>query len=213
MLSIFLAFATVNPSPTPTPALKTIVTVKSTPFCSSLGEHFNNVAGPMHANDRDLDRIDVQLTNFDDIFHHPDYQIRYSDTRVALMKYVSEIVKSLPDMQREINALRNGETLTTDKAQAAQLHQVAEKLQLAYNKQHQLATDLSGVIQSMIDYRPPADLDISQEELAEANMPQEMRSIKSYLRFDGQRDVLGQAEDAAATLAIDLASSHCLEQK
>ncbi|HET7815315.1 MAG TPA: hypothetical protein VFL13_13195 [Candidatus Baltobacteraceae bacterium] len=193
--------------------MKTIVTVKSTPFCNSLGQHYNAAAGPMLANDRDLDRINVQLMNFDDMFHHPDYQIRYSDTRVALMKYVSEIVKSLPAMQREINQLRTGESLTTDKAEAAQLHQVAEKMQLAYNKQHQLATDLSGVIQSMMDYRPPADLDISQEELAEAGMPQEMRSVKSYLRFDGQRDVLAQAEDAAANLAIDLASTHCLEQK
>lgn len=198
-----------TPTPSPVPQLKTIATVKATPFCNSIGRHFNAAVIPMLANDRDLDQVDAQLTDFTTIFHHADYEIRYSDTRVALIKYVGEIKRSLPEIQKQIDQLRDGEALTTDKAQAAQLHQVAEKLQLAYNKQMQLATDVSGVIQTMMEYRPPENLDVFQEEVAEGSMPAEMRSIKSYLKFDGQREVLSQAENAAADTAIDLVENHC----
>ncbi|MFN2450161.1 MAG: hypothetical protein ABR508_10325 [Candidatus Baltobacteraceae bacterium] len=216
-LEIVLALLTASPTAAPTAApgaqLKTIATVRSTPFCTSIGQHFNAAVAPMLANDRDLDLVDVQLTNFSDIFHHADYQIRYSDTRVKLITYVGDIRRSLPAVQMQINLLRNGETLTADKAQAAQLHLAAEKLQLAYNKQMQLSTDLGGVIQAMMEYRPPANLDVFQEEMSEAQMPAEMRSIKSYLRFDGQRDILGQAEDAAANQAIALVEQHCALNK
>jgi len=216
-LAVVLAASAATSKPTATPApraqLKTIVNIRSTPFCNSIAQHFNAAVVPMLANDRDLDQVDTQLTNFTDVFHHADYQIRYSDTRVALIKYVSEISKSLPQIQTEINQLREGERLTTDKAEAAQLHQVAEKLQLAYNKQHQLTIDLGGVIQAMMDYHPPNDLDTFQEEMNEQQMPAEMRSVKSWLRFDGQRDVLGQAENAAADQAIDLVTNHCTSQK
>jgi hypothetical protein len=210
-----LLIAAIAASATPAPAsqLKTIVTVRSTPFCNSIGEHFNAAVTPMLANDRDLDQVDVQLSNFTEVFHHPDYQIRYADTRVKLMRYVGEIKKSLPFVQTQINELRSGETLTSDKAEAAQLHQVAEKLQLAYNKQMQLATDLSGIVQVMMEYRPPENLDVFQEAMNEQQMPAEMRSLKSYLRFDGQRDVIDRSENAAADLAITLVQSLCTSQK
>jgi hypothetical protein len=217
----FFAFLLVGATPHPSPSasaspgsqLKTIANVRATPFCSNIAQHFNAAVVPMLANDADLDRVDVQLVNLDDLFHHPDYQIRYSGTRVKLIKYVDEIHKSLPMIQEQINLLRNGEKLTNDAQEAKQLHQVAEKLQLAYNKQYQLATDLTGVIQTMMSYQPPADLDVAQEELAEQQMPRDMRDIKSYLRFNGQRDVIDQAENAAADSAIDLVTKTCSVQK
>lgn len=167
----------------------------------------------MLANDRSLDQIDPQLVDLNDVFNHPDYQIRYSHVRVNLIKYVSEIQKSLPPMQREINQLRQGETLSKDPQDTAAIHQIAEKLQLAYNKQMQLATDLGGVIQAMMDYRPPANLDIASEQLAAEQTPQDMRNIKSYLKFDGQRDVIDQAENAAADSAITLVENRCAINK
>ncbi len=59
------------------------------------------------------------------------------------------------------------------------LHIVAEKLQQAYDKQAQLAADLTGVTQTMMSYNPPADIDPFQEELNEQSMPADMRNIKS----------------------------------
>lgn len=218
----FFAFFLLGTAPAPTPSpsaspavstLKTIATVRSTPFCNNIAEHFNAAVVPMLANDRDFDQIDVQLVNLNDVFHHADYQNRYAGTRVKLMKYVDTIQRSLPEIQHQINQLRNGEKLTTNPQEAKQLHQIAEKLQLAYNKQFQLDTDLTGVVQAMMSYQPPADLDVAQEELAEQQMPKDMRDIKSYLRFDGQRDVIDQSENAAADSAIDLVTNHCSVQK
>jgi hypothetical protein len=167
----------------------------------------------MLANDRSFDQVDTQLVDLNDVFNHGDYQIRYSNVRVNLIKYVSEIQKNLPFMQQQINQLRLGEQLTTDKQDSHQIHQIAEKLQLAYNKQMQLATDLSGVIRAMMDYQPQGDADSYQNRLAAASMPQEMRDIKSYLRFDGQRDVIDQSENAAADSAITLVSHTCAINK
>ncbi len=140
------------PSPAPSPAsqLRTIATVRATPFCNAIAQHFNAAVVPMLANDRDFDLVDGQLVDLNDVFHHADYQTRYAGLRVALMKKVNRIRTSLPEIQEQINSLREGRTLTKDPAQAKQLTQVAEKLQLAYNKQFQLATDLGGVVQTMM---------------------------------------------------------------
>lgn len=167
----------------------------------------------MLVNDADFEVVGSNLTDLNDVFHHADYQIRYADLRVKLIKKVDGIRKSLPFIQQQINQLRQGETLTKDAQAGKQLHHVAEKLQLAYNKQFQLATDLTGVIQSMMSYQPPANLDVAQEELSEQSMPADMKDIKSYLRFDGQRDVIDQAENAAADSAIDLVEKSCAAPK
>lgn len=163
----------------------------------------------MLANDRSLDQVDTQLVDLNDVFKHGDYQIRYSNVRIKLIKYVDQIQKSLPFIQAQINELRKGEELTADKVEAHDIHQVAEKLQLAYNKQLQLATDLMGIVHTMMDYQPQGDADSFQNQMADAQMPQDMRDIKSYLRFDGQRDVIDQSENAAADSAITLVQNHC----
>jgi hypothetical protein len=209
LLAAVAAAALATPSPQPSSQLKTIATVRSTPFCTSIAQHFNAAVAPMLANDRTLDQIDPQLVDLNDVFHHPDYAIRYSGIRVKLMGEVAQLQKSLPFMQQQINELRQGETLTKDPQDAKALHQIAEKLQLAYNKQMQLQTDLTGVVRAMMDYQPPENLDVAQEELAEQQMPSDMRDIKSYLRFDGQRDVINDAENAAADSAITLVERRC----
>lgn len=167
----------------------------------------------MLANDRSFDQVDTQLVDLNDVFQHGDYQIRYSDVRIKLIKYVGEIQKSLPFMQQQIDQLRQGEGLAKDPADARSIHQIAEKLQLAYNKQLQLATDLTGVIHAMMDYQPQGDPSTFQNQMSTLELPQEMRDIKSYLRFDGQRDVIDQAENAAADSAITLVENRCAVNK
>jgi hypothetical protein len=167
----------------------------------------------MLGNDASLTQVDTQLVDLNDVFNHPDYQIRYGNIRIKLIKYVSDIQKALPLIQQQINQLRQGETLTKDAQDAHDIHQVAEKLQLAYNKQMQLATDLTGVIHAMMDYQPQGDADSFQNQLAAQQMPKDMRDIKSYLRFDGQRDVIDRAENAAADSAITLVERRCAVNK
>ena len=200
-----------SPSPTPAAALKTITTVRATPFCTSIAQHFNAAVQPMLANDQSLDQVNTQLVDINDVFNHPDYQIRYANARAKLVKYVGDIQKNLPFIQQQINQLRQGEKLTTDPADSKAIHQIAEKLQLAYNKQNQLASDLLGVIQAMMQYQPEGDPSTFANQMATLSMPKEARDIKSYLRFDGQRDVLGQAENAAADATIELVTSKCVK--
>jgi hypothetical protein len=211
-LTLIVGMAAPSPSPSPSGSqLKTITSVRATPFCTSIAQHFNAAVQPMLINDRSLDQVDTQLVNINDVFNHSDYQIRFADARAKLVKYVGDIDKNLPFIQDQINQLRQGEKLTTDANDAKTIHQIAEKLQLAYNKQHQLATDLLGVIQAMMDYRPEGDPTSFENQMATQSMPKEMRDIKSYLRFDGQRDVLDQAENAAADATIDLVTKTCVK--
>jgi hypothetical protein len=199
-----------SPSPGPTQPLKTIGTVKSSAYCTSLVLHFNLVAQIMIANDRTLDRVDEKLIDLNGLFKNPDYVKRFVDTRTKLMGYVKQISDSLPALQDEINKLRAGEHLTTNAKEAADMHALAEKAQLAYNKQHALATDLLGIVQGMMDYDIQAgDHPIGGEDLSTLRQPADMKDVKSYLRFDGQRDVIADAESKAGDQALDIATTHC----
>ena len=163
----------------------------------------------MMANDRTLDLVEVQLDDLNDVFNKPDYAIRYAGERAKMIDYVGKLQKNLPYIQQQINLLRNGETLTKDADESHAMHMLAEKLQLAYNKQYQLATDLTGVTQAMMQFRPGPDADSVQNQLATSWMPADMRDIKSYLRFNGQRDVIADAEDKSADMALDIAGKYC----
>ena len=63
----------------------------------------------------------------------------------------------------------------------------------------------------MMQYQPQGDPSSFDNQMATLSMPKEARDIKSYLRFDGQRDVLDQAENAAADATIDLVTSKCVK--
>jgi hypothetical protein len=199
-----------SPSPAPTP-LKTIATVKSnSPYCSSLLEHFNGAIAPMIASDRTLDQVNDQLIDLKSVFDGPNYAQKFTIMRPKLVKYVGELQKNLTVMQNEVNKLRAGEKLTTDPQEAAKMHQLGEKMQLAYNKQMQLASDLLGVVQGMMQYNVfEGDHPIGGHDAADLSMPADMKDIKSYLKFDGQRDVIADAESKAGDLAYDIAEKSC----
>ncbi len=199
-----------SPSPSASPILRTITTVKSSPYCNALVQHFNGAIIPLIANDRALDRVDVQLTGIDDLFHHPDYVSRFIDTRLRLQRYVAELSRSLSQLDSEINALRRGATLTTDAVASTKLRDAADQLERAYVKQRAMTYDLQGLVQGMIDY-DIADAPHTPGGTGPSDniIPKDMRDIKSYLRFDGQRDVIAQAEEQAVDLAYDAASTTC----
>src|SRR5215469_13968497 len=76
-----------SPAPSASPhELKTIVTVKSSPYCNALAEHFNGALVPMISNDRVFDVVDVQLQDMNEMFNYPNYQNRFLDLRAKIVK-------------------------------------------------------------------------------------------------------------------------------
>ena len=76
-----------SPSPSSTPrALKTIVTVISSPYCNALADHFNSAMVPMVANDRTFDAVGVQLDEMNVMFNYPDYVNRFLKLRGQIVK-------------------------------------------------------------------------------------------------------------------------------
>jgi hypothetical protein len=213
LLAIVAAVATPVPSPSPREP-KTIITIVSSPYCSSLAQHFNGALVPMLANDRTLDGVSVQLDDLNTLFSYPDYVERFLHVRDRLGREETALNTSLAAIQREINALRDGARLTTDAQATAEIHQAAQELQTAYDKQRQLAIDLQGMYQAMLTY-PIARVNPALGGFNEAEMtePADMKNVKSYLRFDAQRDTIAGSEDKAADDALAAAQTYCVQQK
>jgi hypothetical protein len=203
--------STASPAPaSSTSPLHTIATVKSSPYCTSLVTHFNGAMRPLIANDYSLDRVDDQLIDLKSVFNSPNYAQKYTTVRVQMIKLVGDIEKRLPGEQTEVNNLRDGEKLTKDPAEAAKMHKLAEKMQQAYNHQFQLANDLLSLAQGMMQYDPLAgDHPLGGQDAETLAMPDDMKDMKSYLKFDGQRDVIRTAESDAGDIAYDIATSDC----
>ena len=209
MLLLALALAMPLPSTPPAP-LKTIVTVRTSPYCSALAQHFNRIVTPLLANDRTLESVGVSLDRIDVLFDQLDYVSRFTGERLKMEKYVGALQDSLPEMQVQINQLREAQTLTTDPASAAEMHLLTQELQRAYDKQRQLSIDLLGVVHAMMDFDiMNAHRQTPMERLTALTVPADARSVKSYLRFDGQRDRLADAESKAADIAFDIEQNVC----
>jgi len=213
LLAVVVAAALPTPSPTPR-ALKTIITVVSSPYCNSLAQHFNGALVPMLANDRTLDLVSVQLDDINTLFNEPDYAERFLHARDALGKQETELNESLAAIQREINQLREGARLTADPKATSEIHDAAQDLQTAYDKQRQLSIDLQGMYQAMLSYPitrvHPALGGFDPQEMA---MPADERNVKSYLRFNGQRDIIASNEDKATDAALAAATTYCVSTK
>lgn len=211
LASFALAAALATPTASPSPApLKTIVTVRTSPYCSALAQHFNRIVVPMLANDRTLDSVSVSLEAVNTLFDKLDYVSRFTSERVRMENYVGALLDSLPEMQAQINQLRAAQALTTDPARSSEMHLLAQELQRAYDKQRQLSIDLLGVVHAMMDYDiMSAKRQTPMERLEALNSPADARDVKSYLRFNGQRDRLSDAESKAAGLALDIEENVC----
>ncbi len=202
--------ASSSPAPSSSPELKTIVTVKSSPYCNALAQHFNNAFVPMVGNDRMLDGVNTNLLDINDAFSHPDYLHRLLKDRDQIAKYDNQLLNSLPAIQDQINQLRAASKMTDDTKASSQAHDAAEQLQTAYVKQKQLAIDLQGLVQSMMSDRIFYEDHPLNGTTPETNtIPSDMRDIKVYLRFDGQRDVINRAEEKAVDIAYDAATTQC----
>jgi hypothetical protein len=209
LIAVLLAAALPAPSPTPHEP-KTIITVISSPYCRSLAEHFNNALVPMMANDRTLDGVSVQLDDMNTMLEGPNYIQQFLHIRDTLGRQETVLNRSLAEIQMEINQLREGARLTTDPQAQAEIHDAAQDLQAAYDKQRQLSIDLYDMYQTLLRYNPdrlhPTLGGFDEQDMV---APAESRNIKSYLRFDGQRDVIAVNEGKATDLALTAADNYC----
>jgi hypothetical protein len=213
LVTAILAVAVPAPSPSPHEP-KTIITVISSPYCKSLAQHFNDALAPMLANDRTLDGVSVQLDDVNTMFEGPNYVQQFLHIRDALGRQETALNDSLSGIQREINDLRSGSTLTTDKQATAEVQAAAQELQTAYDHQRQLAVDLQNLYETLLRYNPqrlhPTLGGFDPQDMA---APADAKDIKSYLRFNGQRDVIATNEDKATDVALATAQTYCVQQK
>jgi hypothetical protein len=200
-----------SPSAAATPrALKTIITVISSPYCNALAQHFNAAFVPMLANDQVFDHVSVQLDDMNQMFNYPDYANRFLDLRAKVIKESGTLTESLMPIQRQIDQLRESAALSNDPTAAQQMRDAASDLQQAYKHQMQLSTDLSSLARSMMEYditRGPHPLGGWTPQLQ--TMPADEKNIKSYLRFDGQRSAIDDAENRAVDGAYAIAQTRC----
>jgi len=209
VMAVLLAAVLPAPSPTPHPP-KTIITVISSPYCKSLAEHFNNALVPMLANDRTLDGVSVQLDDMNNMFEGPNYVQQFLTIRDTIGKQETVLNRSLAEIQLEINQLREGARLSTDPQAQSEMHDAAQDLQAAYNKQRQLAIDLQNLYITLLRYNPnrlhPTLGGFDEQDMV---APKESRDIKSYLRFNGQRDIIAINEGKATDIALTAADNYC----
>lgn len=200
-----------SPGPSASPhELKTIVTVKSSPYCNALAEHFNAALVPMVANDRLFDVVDVQLQDMNVMFNYPDYQNRFLDLRAKIVKEAATLDQSLAPIRDQVVALRNSASLTTDPQSAKEMRDAAADLQDAYLHQFQLSTDLTSLAQNMMEYnimrgRHP----LGGWTPADNSIPADEKNVKIVLHFDAQRRTIGWGEDKAVDIATTAAETHC----
>jgi hypothetical protein len=205
------AGSAVSPAPSASPhELKTIVTVKSSPYCNALAEHFNNALVPMIANDRVFDAVNVQLEDMNVMFNYPNYQSRFLDLRAKIVKESATLDQSLQPIHDQINALRDSAALTTDSQAAKEMRDAAAQLQDAYLHQFQLSTDLTQLAEFMMDYnimrgRHPLNGWTPHDN----TVPADEKNMKIVLHFDAQRRTIGWGEDKATDIATTAAETHC----
>ncbi|MGA8534759.1 MAG: hypothetical protein WB615_11665 [Candidatus Tumulicola sp.] len=215
LLALLVALASPSPAPSASPvasprALKTIVTVISSPYCNALEQHFNGALVPMLANDRVFNGVSVQLDEMNQMFDYPDYVNRFMDLRVKTVKESDSLIRSLKPIQQQVDLLRQSATLSNDPAATAEMRAAAEQLQQAYNHQFQLSTDLTSLAQSMMQYdiqRGPHP--IGGWTPQEQAMPADEKNIKIYLHFDKQRSSIDDAESRAVDVAYSIAQNRC----
>lgn len=205
------AAASAAPAPSASPReLKTIVTVKSSPYCNALAQHFNNAFVPMVANDRVFDAVDVQLEDMNVMFNYPDYANRFMDLRAKIVKESGTLQQTLNPIRDEIVQLRDSASLTNDPQAAKEMRDAAAQLQDAYLHQFQLATDLTSLAQAMMNYnilRGPHPLGGWTPH--DNTLPANEKDVKLVLHFDAQRRTIGWGEDKAVDIATNAAETHC----
>jgi len=207
-----VSVAAPSPAPTAAPILKEIGSVHVSSYCTAFYRNFNAAVHPLLQNDATLEQTSAALDGVNNLWSALNWDQKFIDERLRLEKYVGSLLVSTHDVQMEVNQLRQGERETNDPQRAQAMHMLAQELQRAVDKQVQMTTDLHWLVVGMMDF------DIASTELthplggitlADMRIPAQGKDIKAYLRFDGMRDRLRDAETKAAGWAGSIVQNYC----
>jgi hypothetical protein len=144
MLAIVLAAmtASASPSPSPTPLLKTIVTVKSSPFCGALAAHLNAAIGSTISNDQSLGNTIVGLRSRD----LAGSVIQRNNEIMRLENLADDIYRQYRSGENEVKLLRALAQAAADAGEKTELKEAADALGGALYRQHLIQRDLDGFV-------------------------------------------------------------------
>lgn|GEM_PF-5354424 len=186
--------------------------MRSTPYCSAFYGHFNAAVHPMLVNDVALDHINVSLKHQNELFKDVNWEQEFIAERLIMQKNVQTLIDNNGIIQKEVNDLRKGETMTSDKQQSHEIHMLAQELQRALDKQKQLQVDLVSVVYVMMDFDLTTQMTAKEKmeaTLDDLSKPPDLLDIKKVMRFDGLRDRLHDAEGMAADRAAAILQNYC----
>ncbi len=145
MLALVLAIITVTPGPSPSPSastepLKTIITVRSSPFCSQFASHVNSAIDRAVQNDRTLGTVILTLHSQD-----------LADNELSRHNEIQRLENLGDSMYRdyrkgldEVDKLRELAKTATDQEEQAETKAAADALGGVLYRQHLIQRDLDG---------------------------------------------------------------------
>jgi hypothetical protein len=142
MVALFLAMAISNPTPSPAPHLRTIITVKASPFCGAFAAHVNSAIGSAVENDQTLGTTIVDLRS-GDLNGGP---LRRENEIQRLENLSDAVYKQYRSGENEVKQLRDLAAKSTDKDEKAEVTEAADALGGALYRQHLVQRDLDGFL-------------------------------------------------------------------
>lgn len=141
MFAVLLAVATAMPSPSPAP-LKTIVTVRTSPFCGAFATHVNSAITSAVDNDKSLGGAMVTLRSRD----LSGTSIERRNELQQLTNYADGIYRSYRSGENEVNRLRELAKTAKDKDEQEEIKASADALGGVLYRQHLVQRDLDGFV-------------------------------------------------------------------
>ncbi len=143
LLAIAIAGASPSPAPAATPALKTIVSVKSSSRCAEIITHANGAIGATLSNDSEINHTIswLRLVDFDD-----GNAIHRRNSMNALGDMAKTLMQQARSGDDEVKRLRKIASQTKDPKAAKDLKDFADELGGALWRQQKIARDLNGFL-------------------------------------------------------------------
>ncbi len=145
MFALFLAIVTATPAPAPSPSptaepLKTIITVRSSPFCSEFATHVNAAIDHAVRNDASLGSVIITLHSQDlannELSRHNEIQ--------RLENLGDTIYRGYRKGLEEVDKLRDLAKTAQDQQEKVELKAAADALGGVLYRQHLIQRDLDG---------------------------------------------------------------------
>ena len=194
------------------PFLPKIGRVRATSaFCAIMANDLKPASMQLSANNRTLGEVSNTIDSIMADFRALDGDLRITQDRVTLMKQVNSIVQPMPQVNRQISAVRSASEQTTDPKIATNTTALAGHMQDVASAQEQLGYDLQGVVRSLMQIAmKPGYVDSFTQSIQDATMgaPSAALSLKSYLKWNSRIHAINTAQAAAATEAPKVLK-HC----